>query len=81
MDTTIDGQGRIVVPKPLRERLGLRAGQKLTIEERDGGLNLSVPAERMRIVERDGVAVLQPDGELEQLTAEAVRGMLESLRR
>jgi AbrB family looped-hinge helix DNA binding protein len=81
MDTTIDAQGRIVVPKALRERLGLTAGQRLTIEESDGGVRVSVPSQRMKIVERDGVSVLQPEHELPPLTAEAVREMLESLRR
>jgi AbrB family looped-hinge helix DNA binding protein len=31
MNTTIDAQGRIAVPKALRERLGLTAGQMLNI--------------------------------------------------
>ena len=81
MKTTIDAQGRIVVPKALRERLGLTAGQTLTIEESDGGVLLSVPPQRMSVVERDGVSVLQPEYELPPLTAEAVREVRESLRR
>lgn len=81
MDATIDVQGRIVVPKALRDRLGLTAGQALKIEERDGCLTISVKPEAMRIVERDGVPVLQPERDVAPLTAEAVREMLESLRR
>ena len=53
----------------------------LTIEESDGGVRLSVPTQRMSVVERDGVSVLQPEHELPPLTAEAVREVLESLRR
>ncbi|MEO6120554.1 MAG: AbrB/MazE/SpoVT family DNA-binding domain-containing protein, partial [Acidimicrobiales bacterium] len=36
MRTTIDGAGRVVVPKAIRDSLGLTAGQPLEIIERDG---------------------------------------------
>ena len=42
MRTTIDRLGRIVVPKPLRDRLRLRGGEALDIEERDGVLELRI---------------------------------------
>ncbi|HEX8739005.1 MAG TPA: AbrB/MazE/SpoVT family DNA-binding domain-containing protein, partial [Casimicrobiaceae bacterium] len=40
MQTTIDRAGRIVVPKSLREALGLEAGQLLEIRAGDGRLEI-----------------------------------------
>jgi AbrB family looped-hinge helix DNA binding protein len=40
MTLTIDGAGRIVLPKPVRERLGLNAGSNLEIEEVPEGVIL-----------------------------------------
>ena len=36
MRTTVSEKGQITVPKPLRERLGIRAGDQLEVTE-DGG--------------------------------------------
>ena len=40
MTLKIDKAGRIVVPKPVRERLGLRAGMDLEVAEKSEGLLL-----------------------------------------
>jgi AbrB family looped-hinge helix DNA binding protein len=44
MRATIDGAGRIVVPKPLREELGFAAGTELELEAVDGRLEVVVPS-------------------------------------
>ncbi len=55
--TTIDSVGRIVVPKPLRDALGLTPGTKLDVSRYGAGLQL-VPAGRTaRLAYRDGVLV------------------------
>jgi AbrB family looped-hinge helix DNA binding protein len=36
--TTISEKGQVVIPKPLRDRLGLRAGQQLEMTEERGRL-------------------------------------------
>jgi AbrB family looped-hinge helix DNA binding protein len=40
METTIDRFGRVVIPKHVREGLGLEAGESLVIEERNEGILL-----------------------------------------
>lgn len=58
METTIDSAGRIVVPKPLRDALGLTAGSTVDISRYGAGLQI-VPAGRTaRLVEEDGVPVV-----------------------
>ncbi len=44
MQLTLSSKGQIVLPAPMRRRLGLKARSKLEIEEREGGLFLR-PAE------------------------------------
>ena len=55
---TIDAAGRLVIPKPLRERFGLSAGSKLYIEAEEGGLRLSLRRPEPTLRERDGYLVL-----------------------
>lgn len=45
MKIKIDKAGRIVLPKPVRERFHLRAGTELDLEDRPEGLSLK-PVER-----------------------------------
>ena len=81
MRTAIDAAGRIVVPKALREKLGLTAGQPLEITERDGRLEIAPAATPMRLVdEGDGVTAVA-DAEMPPLTAAMVRETLERVRR
>jgi AbrB family looped-hinge helix DNA binding protein len=57
MRVTIDAAGRIVVPKPLRDRLRLREGSTLEIEENASSLLLR-PVTQSPVIElRDGLLV------------------------
>jgi AbrB family looped-hinge helix DNA binding protein len=57
METTIDSVGRVVVPKALRDALGLTPGTTIDISRYGDGLQL-VPAGRTaRLVEEGGVTV------------------------
>ena len=81
MKTTIDAAGRIVVPKPLREALGLKAGQPLEIRAADGGLEVEVAATPMQLQKRGKGVVAVPEAELPRLTGDQVRATLERVRR
>lgn len=81
MRTTIDAAGRVVIPKPMREELGLTGGQELEISARDGCIELGIPPTQMRLEERDGVVAAVPVEPLPTLTAGMVRETLERTRR
>lgn len=62
MKTTIDAAGRVVVPKPLRDRLHLGPGVELEIAAAGDGILLR-PADRgAALVEQDGVLVHRGPG-------------------
>ena len=81
MKATIDAAGRIVVPKPLREALGLEPGQPLEIWVADGHLEIEIAPTPMRLKKRGKGVVAIPETELPALTAEQVRDALERVRR
>lgn len=81
MKATIDAAGRIVVPKPLRQVLGLKAGQPLEIRAGDGRLEIEVVPTAVRLKKRGKGVVAVPDSKLPTLTAEQVRDTLERMRR
>ena len=81
MRTAIDAAGRIVVPKPLRDALGLTAGQALDIISRDGRLELVPAPTSMHLEDREGGVVAVPDDDLPPLSADQVRDTLEQVRR
>ena len=57
MKITIDGAGRIVVPKPLRDRFNLAAGTELEIEAIGGGLRLRKIDSEPALIQKHGVWV------------------------
>ena len=82
MRTTIDRAGRIVVPKPLRDELGLAAGRELELEAVDGRLEITVQPTPMHLEgEGRNVAAVSDVGPLPELTPEQVRDTLERVRR
>ena len=57
-EITIDGAGRVIIPKPLRERLNLVAGARLQIFEQGGCLIITPDSPEARLVDRDGFLAL-----------------------
>jgi AbrB family looped-hinge helix DNA binding protein len=57
MEATIDQAGRILLPKPLRDALGLLPGTKVDVSRYGAGLQLIPAGRTARIVEEDGALV------------------------
>ena len=81
MRTTIDGAGRIVVPKSLRDAMRFEAGQQIDIVYTDGRLEIEVAPTAARVVADDAGVRLVPDEPLPPLTDDEVRDALEQTRR
>ena len=80
MKTTIDGAGRIVVPKAIREALGLQGGTPVEISLEDGRIAIvpAHPAGRLR--REGGLLVYEPPPGGEGLTLEAVEAVRAAIR-
>ena len=59
MAIKIDKSGRIVVPKLLRDRLGLKPDMELEVHEHADGMFLRVPTPRPTMVHVEGLWVHQ----------------------
>jgi AbrB family looped-hinge helix DNA binding protein len=81
MRSTIDSVGRVVIPKTLRDRLGLGQGRGIEISERDGKIEIEPLLTPMSLVSRRGRPVAVPQGRLSALTDEVVRATIERTRR
>ena len=68
METTLDRFGRIVIPKRVRDDLGLHAGSVLEIDEGEDRIVLRARSEEPDLVREDGVLVYagEPVDDLEQ---------------
>ena len=61
MEAVIDQAGRIVVPKPIRDALGLLPGTKVDITPYGAGAQITPTGRTARLVEEGGVLVAAGD--------------------
>ena len=54
MEVTIDGAGRIVIPKAVRDRFGLHKDSRLEVEETADGLVLKPMEQESGLIRRNG---------------------------
>jgi AbrB family looped-hinge helix DNA binding protein len=78
MQVSIDKAGRVVVPKPLRDQLGISPGTPLEIEVVDGHLELSVPNRPLEVIEGPHGPIFAPTGT--PVTDAQLRSVLEAVR-
>ncbi len=81
MRTTIDSAGRIVIPKAVRDRLGLSPGETIELRERDGFLEIEASPTPMKLRSGKHGLVAVPDSTLPLLTDNMVRDAMERSRR
>lgn len=81
MRIAIDSVGRLVVPKALRDELGINGATELEIEARDGVIQLSVADVPARVEQRPAGVVITTDSPMKPLTVEDVRAAIDRTRR
>lgn len=77
----MDAAGRLVIPKRIRDRLGLSGNSQLEITERDGRIEIEPAPTGVELVEEGSVLVAQPERRLPVLTDDIVRETLDHIRR
>ncbi len=81
MRSTIDSGGRVVIPKSIRDHLGLGPGMAVDIAEHEGHVEIAPADASIELVEVDGALVATSTQELPPLTDDIVRETLERTRR
>ena len=81
MKVAIDSVGRMVVPKALRDALGVRGPTELEMTTVDGRLEITVADVPARVEDRDGAPVIVPEGPLAPMTIEETRDAIDRVRR
>lgn len=81
MRTTIDAAGRIVVPKAIRDAMGLTAGRAIDVMFTNGKIEIELATTDVTLDCSDGLPKLVPVEELPPLTDDQIRDTLESTRR
>jgi AbrB family looped-hinge helix DNA binding protein len=78
MQTKLDSVGRVVVPKPMRDALGLTAGSTVDISRYGAGLQIVPVGRTARLVEEAGVLVATGETTIDD---DAVFGLIDAGRR
>jgi bifunctional DNA-binding transcriptional regulator/antitoxin component of YhaV-PrlF toxin-antitoxin module len=81
MRVAIDGVGRLVIPKALREELGVQGPADLELTATDGRLELTVADVPARVEEREGFPVIVAERPMQPLSVAEARTAVERVRR
>jgi AbrB family looped-hinge helix DNA binding protein len=79
MEATVDAVGRIVLPKALRDLLGLVPGSRVDVTQYGAGLTVIPHGRTARLVTEDGVLVIAKGETV--LTDEMMYRLIEAGRR
>ena len=78
MEAAMDSVGRIVVPKPLRDALGLTAGSIVDISRYGAGLQLLPSGRTAQLIDESGVLVATGETAIDD---DVVFGLVDAGRR
>ncbi len=81
MRVAIDGVGRVVIPKTLREELGVHGPTDLELTATDGRIELTIADVPARVEQQDGFPVIVTDQPMQSMSAEETRKAVEHVRR
>jgi len=79
MQTTIDAAGRLVIPKEIRRRAGLKPGVPIDVRWRDGRIEIEPVPLSVRRVRKGHLLVAVPEKGVSSLTGETVERTREAL--
>ena len=80
MKTTIDKAGRVVIPKKIRDAVGLEPGMEVDVRMCDGRVEIEPAAVPVKLVRRPGgMLVAVPEIPVDPLPHEVVEHMLDEL--
>lgn len=80
MRTPIDRGGRIVVPKAIREAMGLTPGRKVDIVFANGRIEIEAAPVELEVIDDDGLPVIRALEEFPEPDPDIARATLEQLR-
>jgi AbrB family looped-hinge helix DNA binding protein len=72
MITTMDVAGRLVIPKEIRERAGLKPGQPLEIRCHNSRVEIEPAPMKVKLVRKGRLLVAMPKRPVDPLTSEVV---------
>ncbi len=81
MRVAIDAVGRLVVPKRLREELGITGPTELELTAADGRLEATMPDVPARVEVRDGAPVIVAEALMTAMSVEETREAVDRTRR
>ena len=81
MIATIDGAGRLVIPKEVRRQAGLEPGMPLEVRLHDGRIEIEPARLEVTLERRGRFVVAVPKGPSQKLTPEIVEDTRRRLRR
>ncbi|MGD1057287.1 MAG: AbrB/MazE/SpoVT family DNA-binding domain-containing protein [Solirubrobacteraceae bacterium] len=81
MRVAIDGVGRLVIPKTLRDELGLRGPTDLELTAIDGRLEVTVADVPARVEDRDGFPVIVTDEPMAPMSVAEAAEAVDRVRR
>lgn len=73
----IDRFGRIVLPKGIRDRMGLSAGTEFEVEEREDAIFLKPVISKVELTEKDGLLIVKSD---KSFTVDDIQGLITASR-